>query len=133
MADMTLKFQRGSVIVMTTGSYSDYSMAAFLVALIDCDLPALAREFAFEERARLAKKRLGWTAVESPKDFPSWLIAKGHCVPARCSHVWKVVAYVDGDDRVLSVCPACGASNAWSIAAFAEAYDRALAQEDGRR
>lgn len=82
MADMTLKFPRGSVIVMTVGSYSDYRIAGLLVALVDCDLPALARDFAAEERARLKNAVSECCDVETTSDFPAWLIAKGHCMQA---------------------------------------------------
>lgn len=88
MAD-TLKYPKGSIIVMTTGAYSDYSITGFLVAVEDCDLPALAQAFAAEERARIkaGKGARSWRGKEDLDDFPSWLVAKGHCMPVAYNSV----------------------------------------------
>lgn len=76
-----LEYPKGSVLTFTTGEYSDFRVAAYLVTVCDCDLPALAREY------------VGTYAPENEWDeprldgFASWLIAKGHAMPVATSEV----------------------------------------------
>lgn len=68
-----LKYTKGSVIVFTTGEYSDYRVTAFLVAIQDLDLPALAQQMT-------AGKYRGDDDADV-NDFAGWLIANGHAMP----------------------------------------------------
>jgi hypothetical protein len=77
----TLRYPKGSIMVMTTGEYSDFRVCGFLVAVQDCDLPALAQAFHAERMAELeAEGNADWDTPD-PNDFPSWLVAKGHAMP----------------------------------------------------
>lgn len=49
MTDRTLQYPKGSIMVFTTGEYSDFGMAGFLVTIKDCDLPALAQAYDKEQ------------------------------------------------------------------------------------
>jgi excisionase family DNA binding protein len=55
----TLAYPKGSVIVFSSGRYSDYGLIAFVVAVADLDLPALAKEYVAEDAAKPEDKR-GW-------------------------------------------------------------------------
>ena len=71
-------FNRGEVIVFSSGEYSDYSLCAFIVAIEDLNLDELGQE---------------WKALQKDKTyldmdtFPSWLIAKGLAMPVTYSEV----------------------------------------------
>ena len=83
------EYQRGSVLVFSSGSYSDYGLVAFLVTIENTDLRALAAEFVREHEIESAAKVAadpesyadGWVPRADPDDFPSWLVAKGHAMP----------------------------------------------------
>lgn len=71
-----LKYPRGSILVMTTGAYSDYHIVGFLVAVADLDLPKLAQQY----------------VGENPKDndqyeFPTWLVSRGLAMPVENSEI----------------------------------------------
>ena len=80
MSDNVLKYPKGSVMVFTTGSYSDYGIRGFLVAIQDCDLPRLAQEMANGKDAYMDDDA-------RPDNFPSWLVAKGYALPIDHSEV----------------------------------------------
>jgi hypothetical protein len=81
MSDNTLKYPRGTCLVFTSGEYSDFGMRGILVTIKDCDLPALAQLYAKTERNKAIKAKAPWFDVQMV-DFPSWLVAKGHAMPA---------------------------------------------------
>ena len=72
-----LDYRKGQVIVFTTGCYSDYSLAGFVVAIEDIDLSAKRDEF-------LDGGEPTW---DSADEFVSWLIAKGLAMPVEHSLV----------------------------------------------
>lgn len=74
MDDTTLKFPRGSVIQFTEGEYSDFCLCGMVVTIKDCDLPALAKEYAAFENAWAGK-------------FATWLVANGHAMPCEATEV----------------------------------------------
>lgn len=69
-----LQFKKGDVLVFTTGSYSDYQLLAFLVAIEPLDLPELGKEFVGARK----------TYTYGLDEFAGWLIAKGKALP--CEH-----------------------------------------------
>jgi hypothetical protein len=87
MTDGTLKFPRGSVIEFSSGEYSDYGTVALVVTTEDTDLPALAKIYAAEERAKIKKRKGQDWEKPNPNAFPSWLIAKGHALPVTHTEV----------------------------------------------
>ena len=108
MADNTLKFSRGAIIIFTSGCYSDFGLSGFLVAVKDCDLPALAKEYAKQEKEAIKARKGGDWENASPDQFPSWLVANGHAMSVDASTVhlgdyseWEPEFGVpDGDTRI---------------------------------
>ena len=65
-------------MVFTIGEYSDYRTSGFLVAIQDCDLPALAQ--------KMANGKIPYSDPGAdPDNFPSWLIANGYAMPVEHS------------------------------------------------
>jgi len=84
----TLKFQRGTVLVLSTGEYSDYRVDAILVTLTDCDLRGLAQAYHEECMGVIAAAgNADWDRPQ-PQDFPSWLVAKGHAMPVDHNEIY---------------------------------------------
>lgn len=81
MSDSTLKYERGTCLVFTTGEYSDFGMCGILVTIKECDLPALAQQYVKTERAKAIKAKAPWFDAELV-NFPSWLVANGYAMPA---------------------------------------------------
>lgn len=79
-----LIYPRGSVLVFTSGEYSDFSMRGHIIAATDLDLPLLARQFALEERAMVAKETI---LGEDMADFSGWLVSRGLALPLEISVV----------------------------------------------
>ena len=77
MADNPLKYPKGSIMVFTAGEYSDFHTAGFLVTVVDCDLPTLARAY-----ARTCDE---WDARLD--GFAGWLVANGHAMPVEASQI----------------------------------------------
>lgn len=71
-----LFFPKGSLVYFTTGEYSDYLVHGVFQTLVDCDLPALAKQYI--ENDKEAK----------PDDFPSWLVSKQYVDPVDATEVW---------------------------------------------
>jgi hypothetical protein len=78
-----LFYTRGSVLVFTTGAYSDFRLSGFLVAIRDLDLKALAKEFVADEKASTEEL----LNRGRPDDFASWLVAKGHAMPVDAAEI----------------------------------------------
>ena len=72
--DRIMNYPRGSVMVFTSGEYSDYRTSGFLVAVQDCNLPVLAQKMANGKGAHIDQDA-------NPDNFPSWLIANGYAMP----------------------------------------------------
>lgn len=75
----SLKYPPGSVLVMTTGEYSDFGVVGILVTMQECDLPALAKEY--------ANGKPSYEPAGMPNNFPAWLISKGYAMPVDHSEV----------------------------------------------
>jgi hypothetical protein len=83
MTERALFYPRGTVLLMSSGEYSDYAYVGQLVTIKDCDLPKLAQEC----RDTFKKEEGGWRDEADANDFPSWLVANGYAVPLECSEV----------------------------------------------
>jgi hypothetical protein len=79
--DKTLIYPMGSILIFSTGEYSDYGLSGFVVTLKECDLRKLAAEYRdnYEPEDKWDKPR--------PEGFAGWLIAKGYAMPVEASEV----------------------------------------------
>lgn len=87
MTDDALKFLRGAIIIFTTGCYSDFGISGFLVAVKDCDLPELAKEYVKQENKAIRERKCEGLDLASPGQFCSCLVANGHAMPVDASTV----------------------------------------------
>jgi hypothetical protein len=72
------------VILFTEGSYSDFATAGLVVAIKECNLPLLVREFVRTYKPDPKHP------LEKPShdEFPPWLIVNGYVMPVDVSEVW---------------------------------------------
>lgn len=75
-------FHRGSVLIFSSGEYSDYHIVGFLVAVRDLKLKELVKQFKSEF---IAKDK--WDRA-SPDNFPSWLVSKELAMPIDSTEVY---------------------------------------------
>lgn len=79
--DRTLNYPKGSILVLTSGEYSDYGMVGYVVTVEDCDLRALAQEY------RNAHKPANQWDRPDPDGFVAWLVVNGYAMPVDASTV----------------------------------------------
>lgn len=76
------QFPPGSVLVLTTGEYSDYTIVGVLVTIKPCDLPYL-----YDLYRSSYKAEDQWSGKPDPNDFPSWLVANSFAIPVDFSKI----------------------------------------------
>lgn len=78
MENAILKYPRGSVIVLTSGAYSNFGIDGLIVAAVDLDFSALAKQYVSKGDSGESKDYYGFTA---------WLISSGYAMPVEHSQV----------------------------------------------
>lgn len=74
-------YPRGTVVAFSEGEYSDFGYAGHVVTVVDCDFPALAKEF-----SKNYKPKDEWDRPD-PHSFIAWLVVNEKCFPATVSEV----------------------------------------------
>ena len=74
-------YPAGSYLVLTMGEYSDFSVAAHLVARRELNLLALAAEY----REQFKPSEPSWQDQPYPEGFVAWLCVEGHAMSADVS------------------------------------------------
>ena len=87
-------FSRGSILVFSTGEYSDYGIVGFLVAVKNLNLKKLVKQYQLE-----FVPVNDWD-IARPEDFPSWLVSKELAMPIDNSKI-RLGNYGDFEDDLL--------------------------------
>ena len=82
MTEKVLSYKKGDIISLEEGEYSDYSILAIVVAIVDINLEELSKKFISEYVVPEDKK---WLDKPFASNFPAWLVAKQYVVPVHYS------------------------------------------------
>lgn len=81
-----LTYQPGTVLVFTSGCYSDFGTSGFLVTIKDCDLKKIVSELRLWKKKPENQRYKGDDDAE-PSDLASFMIVSGYAMPLDCQTV----------------------------------------------
>jgi hypothetical protein len=77
-----MNISMGEIILFSEGNYSDYGYCGRVIFTMNCNLNLLVRIY------RSETNKENKTYSDQVAKFPSWLVAKGFCVPLESREIW---------------------------------------------